>query len=255
MSILILWCIIIFALAILAVGVYYLIYSRNINKKICEGNSSQKKMLDVPHVLGIVLFIICVSYILIVSYDYKHYRINIENQMQNRNNVAMVDLDDYSYSSYAGNVELNDASFLKVYSKEKNEGYKKTVSQDGDFLFTVFTRTSEHDDFHPDFLCYVEYVGEMRNDYKLFENYEYIDEVGNECGGFGSGGVDASKEYLYVGNVNEGQSVKIMLGMLGNEASQKFAIAEEETMQRDSECLPNYSEYADEYGSIVIEVN
>ena len=88
MRLLVLWCVIIFVLAILAVGVYYVIYSRNINDKICEGNSSRKKMLDVPHALGIVLCITFVSYTFLISYDYKQYRNNIEHQVKNRNNIA-----------------------------------------------------------------------------------------------------------------------------------------------------------------------
>ena len=245
--------VLVLALAVLAVGVYYVIYARNINKKIREGNLSGKKMLDIPHTMLTVLIVILVFYAVMISVDYKQYRNSVNNLTQNRNNIARVDLSDYTYCGYTGSIALKDASFLKAYSKEDNEGYKKTVSKEGNFTFTVFTRTSVHDDFHPDFLCYVEYTGQNRDGYGLYENYEYLDSEGNVAGGFGSMGGDISKEYLYVGNVNDGQSVRITQGILGMDAKQSLAQAEEEAIKNNQSL--NYLDYTEEWESVTVVVD
>lgn len=243
------------AVGAFAIGVYYVFYARTINKRIREGNHSGKKLLDIPRTVSLVVIALLIFYTVMVSFDYRQYRHAIENQGQNRNNIARVDLSDYSYCGYTGNIVLEDASFLKAYSKEKNDGYKKTVSKEGNFTFTVFTRTSAHDDFHPDFLCYVEYTGENCDDYELYENYEYLDAEGNELGGLGSFGADISREYLYVGNVNDGQSVRISLGTFGKNAKQEIAQIEEEAMKSDTDKMPNYLDYAKERGSVTVVVD
>lgn len=122
---------IILAVGALAIGVYYVLYARTINKRIREGKNSGKKLLDIPRTVSLVVIALLIFYTVIVSFDYRQYRHAIENQRQNRNNIARVDLSDYSYCGYTGNIVLEDASFLKAYSKEKNDGYKKTVSKEG----------------------------------------------------------------------------------------------------------------------------
>ena len=36
-------------------------------------------------------------------------------------------------------IESADASYAKIFSKEENEGYTKTVQTEGNFVFTIFT--------------------------------------------------------------------------------------------------------------------
>ena len=88
-----------------------------------------------------------------------------------RNNYAVIDIADenaYEYISYFGNVELIDASYAKVYNKDENVGYNKEIVESGDYRFTIFTRNTEGDDFHPDFLCFVDYTGTNMEEYSCY---------------------------------------------------------------------------------------
>ena len=72
-------------------------------------------------------------------------------------------------------------SFYDVFlprSYKENQEYKKSVVKDGDFIFTIFIRNTDHNDFHPDYLCYVDYVGQIKSKYVRYDKGEFpsIDE-------------------------------------------------------------------------------
>ncbi|MGN0395104.1 MAG: hypothetical protein ACI4EF_07060 [Coprococcus sp.] len=151
-----------------------------------------------------------------------------------------------SYASYA--------SFAKVYSKESNEGYSKSIVNDGDFVFTIFVRNSDHDDFHPDYLCYVDYTGEVKDELSFYNGAMYIDnENGEETGGTSSGG-GYIENRLYIGNLNDGESLKITAGVLDYDSEQAFLEAKYEAYESDKGEFPSYIDYAISYGSTVITI-
>ena len=101
-----------------------------------------------------------------------------------------------------------------MFSKEENEGYTKTVQTEGNFVFTIFTRNSSHDDFHPDFLCYVDYVGQNIEKYSVYQNCEYIDFTNDKSlwGNGSAGSFNDNGEFpSFTDYANECQSVIISL--------------------------------------------
>lgn len=242
-------------IVLVAVVVYYIIYANRINKKIQSGDISIKKMIDIPKVIMISIIVLLLMYSIILSIDIEQCQRAHNSQLNNRNNYVEIDLTDYKFCSYSGTLETNDASFAKIYSKEENEGYKKTIHKDGDFVFTVFTRISSHDDFHPDYLCYVDYVGAIDEAYSQYENCEYLDTAsGKSHGGMGAGGSTPKRSTLFIGNLNDDESMKITIGLLDEIAEQEYFNAENKAYQEDKGEFPKFSEYANVSGSIVITV-
>lgn len=241
-------------IVVLVVFIYYLIYSKKINKKIQSGQVVDRKMMDIPKTIKIAMITLLLAYFTIV----------LVSVMQDKNSVvtitrqefAVIDLTDYKFSSYFGARENDDASFAQVYSKESNEGYKKTVVKDGDFIFTVFTTISGSDNFHPDFLCYVDYVGEDKSELRRYTNCQFIYNTSKEISSSASCGVgEIEKELLYVGNLNGGDSFKITESLLDATGEQKYSKAEEEAYKEDKGQFPSFSDYAISSGSVTITID
>ena len=186
-------------IVVIAVFGYYLFYVNNINKKIQREQVSNKKMIDIPKTIMIAIMVLLLFYSIILSAELR--RSNNKEEIVNRNNFAVIDLSDYTFYSSLGSRENNDASYARAYSKEANQGYKKSVVRDGDFVFTIFTRSTDQDDFHPDYLCYVDYVGEVKSELLRYNKCEYIDNAsGKETFGISNGGGDVQVNLLYIGN-------------------------------------------------------
>lgn len=240
-------------IVIIAVFVYYLIYARSINRKICNGQIINRKMVDIPKVIMIAIIILLLLYSVALSVGLEQSYKNAA--IVNRDDFSVINLSDYSYYGYSGMKESNDASFAKVYSKESNEGYKKTVQRDGDFEFIVFTRTTDHDSFHPDFLCYVDYVGEADAELLMYEKSSYIEKVSDkEVFGKSSGGGSLSDGRLYIGNINDDEKFRITIGLLDEEAKQKFSEADSKAYEEDNGEFPDILDYATSAGSVTITI-
>lgn len=239
---------------IIAVFVYYLIYARSINRKICNGQITNRKMVDIPKVIMIASIILLLLYSVALSVGLEQSYKNAA--IVNRDDFSVIDLSDYSYCSYSGTKESNDASFAKIYSKESNEGYKKSVQRDGDFEFAVFIRTGDHDSFHPDFLCYVDYVGEAGAEFSIYGKSSYIEkESDKELFGKSSGGGSLSAGRLYIGNINDDENFMIRIGLLDKEAEQKYREAESRAYEEDNGEFPDIMDYARGGGSVTITID
>lgn len=239
-------------IVVIAVFIYYLIYIQNINKKIQSGQVSNKKMVDIPKIIMIAIIVLLLLYSVILSVAIRQRDANAT--IVNRNNFAVIDLTDYKFCGFAGPKENNDASFAKLYSKENNEGYDKSIVEDGDFVFTVFTRNSDPDDFHPDFFCYVDYVGEVRDELDRYSSNEFVDESSDAKSSVSSGGEDIDKSLLYIGNLNDGISLIITEGVLDDAGVQSFYKAEEEAYKADKDEFPSFVDYAISSGSVIITI-
>jgi hypothetical protein len=237
------------ALVTLIVGIavfcYYLIYANHINKKIQNGQVTNRKMIDIPKVIMIAVIVLLLSYTIIISYNAREsYK---KASIVNRDNAVAVDLSDYTFSMYTGERTTDTADFAKVYSKEENAGYKKTVEQDGDFVFTIFTRTDAADDFHPDFLCFVDYTVEENSEWSLYREMDYIENTSGNVAGLSSGG-DIQTSLLYIGNLNAGESFKITEGILDVAAEAEYSNAQ------DTDDESSFLDYALSSGSILITI-
>ena len=241
------------ALSLVAVFVYYIIYSQHINSKIVSGEITGRRMLDIPKMVLIVIMIALLIYSLIVSLALNKSRSLVIEE--NRNTFSVISLSDYTYSGYNGILVDNDASYAKNYSRESNDGYQKTISQDGVFTFTSFTRVGQHDVFHPDFFCFVDYTGAINEEYSLYEFYEYIDTDSMESiGGLGSGGSIPAESILIIGNANETDSFRIKFAILDGKGENEYLQADQKANEDDKGTFPEASDYAVSTGSVVITV-
>lgn len=232
--------------AVLAVVIYYAVYSRVINQRIHDMDAKYKKMPGMPKVIGIIVMVCILVYIIVITSRYKNSL--GENRLSEhiRDNFAVINVKNNEYISYFGDAELKDASFIERYSMEENVGYDKQVITDGDFVFTVFTTNTPRDDFHPDFLCYVTYKGENAD--FMFRQAEFVKpEEDYSSGGSSIGEVEDTS--LFIGNLDEGCHFSIKLGVLSEEAEQKYMKAD---INSDTE--PDIEDYAESMGSVIFSI-
>lgn len=239
-------------LSLAAVIVYYIIYSRHINAKIASGEAAGKRMIDIPKAIIAVILSALLIYSLIVTRALKES--SRQAAVENRNTFSVINLTNYTYSGFNGTLVNTDASYAKNYSKESNDGYQKCITQDGDFVFSVFTRVGQCDAFHPDFFCFVDYVGEISENLSLYEYYEFIDIDMESIGGIGSGGGSIPNGFLIIGNVNKTEMFKITLSILDGKGEEAYFDADHKAYEEDKGDFPNASDYALSTGSVVIFV-
>ncbi|MCQ2471132.1 MAG: hypothetical protein MJ147_03750 [Clostridia bacterium] len=239
--------------AVLVVAVYYIFYSRRINAKIAKGEIEGRRLIDIPSVVCSVIIVALIAYGVIVTAAL----MTKEKQpvTENRNSFSVIDLSDYTYSAYNGNLVDKDASYAKSYSKESNDGYEKSVSQDGDFTFTVFTRTGVHDNYHPDFFCFIDYTGKKSSELSMYESYGFSNSPTKDSGGeVGSGGGYIKDSSLVIGNINDDDSFKITLSLLDGKGEEEYFEADSKAYKEDKGNFPSAADYALSKSSVVITV-
>lgn len=240
---------------VLSVVIYYIFYSIRINRKIQNGDTDSKRMVDIPKVIMTSIIVLLLLYSIILSTNNRRIQSIHEEQLQNRDNYVQIDLGDYTYSSFSGNIESTDASYAKIFSKEENEGYTKTVQTEGNFVFTIFTRNTSHDDFHPDFLCFVDYIGENIEKYSVYQNCEYIDSTTEKLlWGNGSGSSFSDDGTLIIGNINDNESFKITFGLLTEKAEAEYFEAENKAYENDNGEFQSFTDYSNECQSVIISL-
>lgn len=243
-------CIGIVLIAAFAVFIYYLIYTRNINKKIKSENVSGRQLTDIPKIIMIAVIIVLTLFCGILTHSLRTTYNDAEKLT--RNNYAAISISDsenYTYASYFGNAVLDDASFAKVYSIEENPGYTKEIIKDGEFTFTVFKRSSTADSFHPDFLCYCQYTGKINTDLELYHSGKFSCAEGSV--GAGSGG-NISDTLLFIGNIDEGTILSVSLYILDEKASNEFNDAIQKANEEDKGEFPCENDFAVSSGKVSI---
>lgn len=242
-------------LVAVCVFIYYLIYARSVNRRIQSGQMTGRRMIDIPKILIIAVIVVLILYSVIITQGMKQSQRVMEENYQNRNNIVEIDPEKFIYLSYMGTMGSDDASYARAYSKEVNEGYAKSEFQDGDFTFTVFTRLSEHDDFHPDFICFAEYVGAIDASWSVYENIEFLDLSGEaHPNSIGYGGGEVKKEYLFVGNLNADCAGRINIAFLDAGAEQAYMEADQKAYEADNGEFPSPMDYASTRASVEIVV-
>ncbi len=240
-------------LSVVTIIVYYIIYSWRINAKIASGEVTGKRMIDIPKVIIAVILAALLIYSLIVTHALNESR--RQGTVENRNTFSVIDLSDYTYSGFNGTLVGNDASYAKSYSKESNAGYQKSITHDGDFVFTAFTRVGQCDAFHPDYFCFVDYVGENSENLSLYEYYEFINiDSMDSIGGIGAGGGSIRDGFLIIGNLNKTEMFKITTYILDGKGEDAYFEAEHKAFEEDKGNFPNAYDYAVSTGSLVISL-
>lgn len=239
-------------LVLTVVFLYKLYYTRKINKRIQSGEVTGRKLVDLSKVIMIAVITGLVIYAGILMYVIHDYD-GMEYQ-KSRNNYAVIDVskEEYTYISYGGNVPLNDASFAKVYSKDENPGYEKDVLQSGDYRFVVFTRSAAANDFHPDFLCFVDYTGENKEEYICY-NKAGFQSLEQDGGYFfdGSAG-DIRDSLLYIGNLDNDCLFNITMSILDSDAETKYTKAMQQAYEDAKGEFPEAEEFAETVGKLDI---
>ncbi len=186
-----------------AVAVYYLIYTARINRKIRSGDVSEKKMAGIPIILRIAgitaAVLICAALALYVwfwatnrTWVVDQYgRCSIErtetvdveeqtNEYRRENNYYLCCVSGKdgpeSIGGY-GDERFSNLSYAALFSAKENEGYRKIVKTDGKFSFTVFLNENADDDSEPDFLCFVDYTGEIQPGTDVHIIPEFVDAL------------------------------------------------------------------------------
>ena len=238
---------------ILAVAVafliYYVIYTVVINHRISKGITDGKRLTDFSKIAMLVI-------IAVLAYMYwsqsKFYN---SAYAHTRNNFVSVDVSDPDKPQLMSqtNSDIDDISYVTVYSDEENPGYDKNVYAEGDFMYTVFTRAGAVDDFHPDFLCFVEYMGDADESVAFYEmaGFESPEDDGRGWRG-GSGGFTFPDEVLYMGNLDEDCTFVVNLCTLDEEEKAAYDAAFEQAMADDKGEFPEWSDFADEASEVRI---
>lgn len=243
-------------LVVLAIFVYKVVYTYRINKMIQNGEIQGRKLVDVSKMVMIAIIVGLVVYAGLLMFLVRDYA-NQEYKVP-RNNYAVIDVsdpDNYQYTSYFGDVKLDDASFAKVYNKDANEGYEKEVIESGEYIFTVFTRTSPADSFHPDFLCFVEFAGEDKEKYVCYNKTGFRSMTEENNGVYGESASSIEKSLLYIGYLDVDCQFDIVMSLLDEDGEMQYMEAMQKAYDEDKGEFPEAEDYAVSSGmvSIVVE--
>lgn len=248
----------------IALFVYYLVYRHSINKKILSGEVTGRKMADIPKMImiGIIVFLLVVS--LINFYAFSDTLKKTQENSNSRDSLGVIDVSDksnYKLKYYAQGTNPADedfnADFAYIYSEDENSGYNRNVEKKGGFTFTIFTRNGPADNFHPDFLCFVEYSGENNNSITNYINVDFIDNKNSKSTN-GTGFDSNEKKLLYIGNLNKEETFKITVSILDEQAQDKFDKDTQEAYKKDpksSDEFPKIEDYAISSESVSINIS
>lgn len=213
-------------LAVLGLLGYYSVYTRKINSHIQSGEVSGKKLVGIPRIITVfVIAFLSFGCVVLSFYLLK------DDEESSRNDFAIINIveeDEDPYQAYGGNPRLNDPAYAGLYSKKSNAGYDKEVIKDGDYIFTIFKRTSFPDNFHPDFLCFAEYMGK-RDDLYVSITSSFVSASDTDHH-LDNGGV--SDHLLFIGNLDPGFDFKIHFDLIDKAAKESFKASSAEVTIR-----------------------
>ena len=238
---------------ILAVAVafliYYVIYTVVINHRISKGITDGKRLTDFSKVAMIIIIAV------LVYMNWSQAKFYNSAYVQTRNNFVSVDVSDPDKPRLMRqiNSSIDDISYVTVYSDEENPGYDKDVYVNGDFTYTVFVRSGAADDYHPDFLCFVEYTGTGTDGLSLYETsgFESPEDDGRGWRG-GSGGGPIIEKVLYMGNLDEDCAFVATLCVLDEDAEAAYMEASQQATADDKGEFPEARDFADHVSEIRI---
>lgn len=236
-------------LVVLGLLIYYFVYTAKINKRIRSGETSGKKLVDIPRIILIVVIAVLTFYCVLLSHS-------LHNEDQtSRNDYAIINVveqDKDQYQAYGGNPKLNDASFAGVYSKENNAGYNKEVIKEGDYIFTIFKRNSFPDNFHPDFLCYAEYKGKKER-LVVYNTSSFVSASdADDHLDSGYGGNSVSDCLLFIGNLDPGYDFRIRFDLMDEKSETAYMDAMQKATEENKGNFPDIENFATSSAEVAI---
>jgi len=179
-------------IAIATVAIYYLHYSRVINKRLKERSGNEKRMLS-PKTVGIVTIILA---LLIFSITIPWVRVNQSNTIEIDKEYLTAQ---YNYEVLAP--QDMQRGYLASYSINDNAGYEKYEEILGNIRFTYFVSNDAYDAFHPAFLIFAEYIGP--EDIMTFGfQGDYLTSEHISVAGKGGFGADTQEYICIIGNTS-----------------------------------------------------
>lgn len=224
-------------IAVIFLVLYYVIYTRRINQRVRGENIKGKRMPDFPKVIMAAVIVFLLSICIINTLNPP------VTAVSSRNNYAIIDTSDYRYLGYSSETTLDDASFAKAFSKDKNEGYDRREIQDGDFRFIVFTTKTPSDAFHPDFLCYVIYTGDTTD--AISCNGQFIESATGHRGGTASIWDYTNHTLLVVGNCDKECKFNLTMGSYHQAGYENYLNSDDPEQEMES--------FAESTGSVLVD--
>ena len=235
---------------IIAFGIYFVVYTIIVNRRIERGITTEGRLFDTSKALMVVAIGVLLTIVISNA-------MSANDPVQTtRNSYCVVDVSDPEHPQL--NTAINrgiddDVSYVAAYSEEENPGYDKNVYVDGDFTFTVFVRTGGADEYHPDFFCFAEYTGDEENGLSTYytEGFDAFNDDRRNAVGSAGGGPMPTK-LLYVGNLDEDCAFVATICTLDEEAEAAYDAAYEQAMADDKGEFPEWSDFADEVSEVRI---
>ena len=139
--------------------VYYMAYSRRINRMIQNGFVPKYKMLSPLKFATIVIIGILAVFGIFLSIM----------TLRSDNTTTMSMDDRYYEGNYDFKVyeDTRIPEYLSVYNIVSNPGYEKKQETKGDLRYTYFISKEKYDWFHPSLIMFIEYTG--KSDIVTFE--------------------------------------------------------------------------------------
>ena len=229
-----------------AVAVYYLIYTKRINRKIQSGEATEKKMPGIAVILriaGIAAAVLICGVLAFCAWHAATARTRGDEAAPPAGTECSYYLSylsapegPQSIGGY-GDDRFASLSYAMLFSAKENEGYRKIVKWDGDFTFTVFITDDASDDSRPGFLCFIDYAGEIQPDTDATLIPEFVRSSENagkysEISNYGVFSVSvepaAFTRYLCLGSLEQGVDLKLRVRFLtmGEEAEVTISLDE-----------------------------
>lgn len=175
-------------LAVIGVVVYFILYQKRINQALVNPMGNQRKWPSPGKVALIFVGVILVLFVVFL--------------LIKRGSGATEGIDEmywegkYDFKTYSAE-EMT--GYLANYSIEENEGYTKEVEEIGDIRFTKFISDQPYDTFHPQFVMYVEYIGDDEAGFYGYDGKFCTDEMETICG-MGAAGSDYTDYFVVIGS-------------------------------------------------------
>lgn len=185
--------------AIAVVTIYFVIYRRSINKRLCNSKDS-KKMWSPLKVCIVTIIMALVVFGAIMG-------------IFAASNSSQGIGDAYKQASYNANIyQPQDMGngYLSKYSIAENPGYTKYTKDIGDVRYTYFISDEAYNSYHPAFLIFAEYIGDAKMAY-YDADCSFQTKDGKEINSVSASEGENEKYTCFIGNASVDCSISCIV--------------------------------------------
>lgn len=191
--------------AIAVVTIYFVVYMRSINKRLCESQNS-KKMWPPLKVCIVTIITALVVFGAIMG-------------IFAASNPSKSIGDSYKQASYNADIyqpQDMENGYLSMYSISENLGYTKYIKDIGDVRYTYFISDEDYNSYHPAFLIFAEYIGNAKMVYYDTDcSFQTID--GKEINSVSASERENRKYICFIGNASADCSISCIVDYYNGE--------------------------------------